>query len=331
MRIHIQNPPDDPAFTITPALWDEAAARAGAVAAGHHVTFAADPAGFAAAIGAAEALIGDKDVLRPLLAAPALSPRPPALRLVFVTNAGLDNLAPFDWLPPGAMLLNNSGTHATKAGEFGLMAVLMLASNIPAMVTDQRAGVWRKRWGRSVAGERLTVIGLGALGAAVASQAARLGMEVTGVRARPAPHPACVRVVGPDALDRVLPESTFLMLACPLTPATRGLLDRRRIFLLPRGAGVANIGRGGLLDQAALCDALEAGHLSGAVLDVFDPEPIPPGDRAWTTPNLIVSPHTAADDPATYLPNSLDIFFNNLCAIAAGQPPPNRFDPARGY
>ena len=326
MRIHIQNPPDDPAFTITRGLWDAATARAGTAASGHDVTFAADPVGFAAAIGAAEALIGDKDVLRPLL--PALAP---SLRLVFVTSAGLDNLAPFDWLPPGAMLLNNSGTHATKAGEFGLMAVLMLASNIPAMVTDQRAGVWRKRWGRGVAGERLTVIGLGALGAAVASQAARLGMAVTGVRARPAAHPACVRVVGPDALDGVLAESSFLLLACPLTPATRGLLDRRRIGLLPRGAGVANIGRGGLLDQAALCDALEAGHLSGAVLDVFDPEPVPPGDRIWTTPNLIVSPHTAADDPATYLPNSLDIFFNNLRAIAAGQPPPNRFDPARGY
>ncbi len=103
MRIHIQNPPDDPAFTITPALWAAAAARAGAASAGHDVSFADHRAGFAAAIGDAEALIGDKDVLRALLPAPA-----PLLRLVFVTNAGVDNLAPFDWLPPGALLLTTA-------------------------------------------------------------------------------------------------------------------------------------------------------------------------------------------------------------------------------
>ncbi|MDE2580699.1 MAG: D-2-hydroxyacid dehydrogenase [Rhodospirillales bacterium] len=326
MRIHVQNPPDDPAFTITPALWAAAAAAAGPAGAGHAVSFGTTPADFAAAIAEAEALVGDKDVLRALLPAPA-----PRLRVVFVANAGLDNLAPFDWLPPGAILLNNRGTHSVKAGEFGLMAVLMLASAIPAMVTDQRAGLWRKRWGRSVAGQRLTVVGLGALGGAVATQAARLGMVVTGVRARPAPHPACVAVVAAAALDAVLPASDVLVLACPLTAATRGLLDRRRIGLLPRHAGLVNIGRGPLLDQDALCDALDAGLLSGAVLDVFDPEPIPPGHRLWTTPNLIISPHTAADDPDTYLPRSLEIFFANLRALAAGKPAPTRFDPARGY
>jgi len=326
MRIHVQNPPDDPPFTVTPALWDAAAARAGAAGAGHAVSFGTTRADFAAAIAQAEALVGDKDVLRALL--PAAAPR---LRVVFVANAGVDNLAPFDWLPPGAILLNNRGTHAEKAGEFGLMALLMLLNGIPAMVTDQRAGVWRKRWGGLAAGRAVTVVGLGALGGAVAGQAARLGMVVTGVRAHPAPHPACATVVGTDAIESVLPGTDFLVLACPLTRATRGLLDRRRIGLLPRGAGVVNIGRGGLVAQAALCDALDAGQLSGAVLDVFDSEPVPPGDRIWTTPNLIVSPHTAADDPASYLPRSLDIFFAGLGALAAGRDPATRVDPARGY
>ncbi|MDE2007671.1 MAG: D-2-hydroxyacid dehydrogenase [Rhodospirillales bacterium] len=326
MRIHVQNPDEDPAFTVTEALWRDEAARAGAIGAGHRLSFATDRAGFAAAIAEAEILIGDKDVLRPLLPADA-----PRLRAVFVLNAGVDNLAPFDWLPPGAVLLNNSGTHARKAGEFGLMAILMLASGIPAMVTDQRAGIWRKRWGRGVAGAPLTVIGLGALGGAVAAQAARMGMAVTGVRARPAPHPDCVRVIGPEGLDAVLPGTDFLLLACPLTPATRGILDRRRISLLPHGAGVVNIGRGPLLDQAALCEALAAGRLGGAVLDVFEREPVPPADPVWTTPNLIMSPHTAADDPATYLPESLAIFFANLREMAAGRAPPNRVEPVRGY
>jgi phosphoglycerate dehydrogenase-like enzyme len=324
MRIHIQNPTDDPAFTITPALWRAAATRAGAL--GHQVGFADTAAGFAAAIGTAEVLVGDKDVLRPLLPAAA-----PALRAVFVTNAGVDNLAPFDWLPPGAALLNNRGTHAVKAGEFGLMAILMLASAIPAMVTDQRAGIWRKRWGHSVAGRRLVVLGLGTLGGAVATHAARLGMVVTGLRARPAPHPACAAVLGSDRLDAVLAETDVLLLACPLTKATHRVLDRRRIGLLPPAAGVVNIGRGALLDQEALCDALDAGLLAGAVLDVFEPEPLPPGHRIWRTRNLIVSPHTAADDPATYLPRSLDILFANLRALAAGAPLPNRVDVVAGY
>ncbi len=326
MRIHVQNPPDDPYFTITPDMWDAALTRAGEIARRHHVSFGDTEAAFAEAIGEAEALIGDKDVIR------ALMPRPaPRLRLLFVTNAGLDNLAPFDWLPPGVTLLNNRGTHTAKAGEFGIMALLMLANRVPEMVTHQRAGRWQKRWGTVLEGRRATVVGLGALGGSIAAQAARFGMLVTGVRTSPAPHPACAEVIAVAMLDRVLPDTEFLVLACPLTPATTRLIDRRRLSLLPAGAGVVNIGRGLLLDQEALCDALEAGALGGAVLDVFESEPIPPDHRLWSTRNLIISPHTAADDPDTYNPRSLDIFFENLHALQQGRPLPNRFDIERGY
>jgi phosphoglycerate dehydrogenase-like enzyme len=253
------------------------------------------------------------------------------LKLLFVTNAGLDRLAPFDWLPPGVILMNNRGTHAVKSGEFGIMAVLMLANQVPEMVTHQRAGHWHKLWGAVVTGQPITVVGLGALGGSIARHAAGFGMDVTGVRASPAPHPHCTRVIGTDQLDSVMPATRFLVLACPLTNATRGLIDRRRLELLPKSAGVVNIGRGELIDQDALCDRLDAGDLSGAVLDVFVPEPIPPGHRLWTTRNLIISPHTAADDPATYNSISLDLFLANARAWRDGLPMPNRFDIARGY
>ena len=154
------------------------------------------------------------------------------------------------------------------------MALLMLANRVPEMVTHQRAGRWQKLWGAVLDGRRVTVVGLGALGGAVATQAARFGMFVTGVRTRATPHPACAEVIAVAELDLVLPGTGFLILACPLTPATQGLIDRRRIGLLPAGAGVVNIGRGKLLDQDAMCDALDTGALSGAVLDVFEPEPI---------------------------------------------------------
>ena len=156
-------------------------------------------------------------------------------------------------------------------------------------------------------------------------------MTVTGVRANPAPHPHCAQVIGVEGWMRRCEAHEFLVLACPLTAATRGLIDRRRLGLLPADAGVVNIGRGELIDQDALCDRLDAGDLSGAVLDVFDPEPIPPGHRLWHTPNLIISPHTSADDPATYNRDQPGLVLRQLRAWRDGQPLPNRFDIARGY
>lgn len=322
MRVHIQNEPGD-AFAITPAIWDAACARAGA--AGHDATFADDLGAGRAELREAEALVGPASI-RALF--PAEAPR---LRVVFVTAAGLDRMAPFDWLPPAAVLLNNRGTHGAKAGEYGIMALLMLATGMPAFAADQRAERWTRRHGSVLQGRRVTVLGVGTLGGAVAAQAARFGLRVTGVRTRAEPHPSCERVAAVADLDRVLGESEFLVLAAPLTQATREVLDRRRIGLLPEGAGVVNIGRGALLDQDALCEALDAGRLGGAVLDVFVPEPVPPGHRLWTTRNLVMTPHVSADDPATYAPMSLDILLANLREMAAGRTPPNLFDPARGY
>lgn len=326
MRIHLQNPIDDQPFRFSRAMWDAAVARAPDIGPGHDVSIGHSADDFAAAIREAEALVCDIGIVRAWF--PCAAPR---LKLLFVTNAGLDGLAPFDMVPPGAVLLNNRGTHAVKSAEFGIMALLMLAHRVPAMVTHQRAGRWQPLWGTVLAGKRLTVVGLGTLGGGTAARAVLFGMHVTGVRASPRPHPDCQRVVAATELDSVLPGTDFLLLACPLTPATRGLMDRRRLALLPRGAGVANIGRGALLDQDALCDLLDAGHLSGAVLDVFTPEPIPPGHRLWSTPNLVVSPHTSADDPDTYNPRSLDIFLDNLRAWRDNRALPNAFDIGRGY
>ncbi|MGA3001622.1 MAG: D-2-hydroxyacid dehydrogenase [Acetobacteraceae bacterium] len=326
MRIHLQNPVDDRLFDFSETMWDAAVARAPDAGSGHVVSIGRTDPDFALAMTEAEALICDVSVIKTQFPCPT-----PRLQLLFVTNAGLDRLAPFDWLPPRVILMNNRGTHAAKSGEFGIMAVLMLANRVPEMVTFQRAGRWHKLWGAVVTAQPITIVGLGTLGGAVARHAAGFEMAVTGVRANPAPHPHCARVIGVEELDAALRGTRFLVLACPLTDATRGLIDRRRLDLLPEGAGVVNIGRGELIDQEALCDRLDAGQLSGAVLDVFDPEPIPPGHRLWNTRNLIISPHTSADDPATYNAISLDLFLENLSAWRNGQPLPNRFDIARGY
>ena len=332
MRIHLQSHPSGGNFPLTPEQWDVAAARAPDVSGGHAVSFGDTPEAFAAAIGEAEIVITQTAAAAELFPAPALFPAAaPRLRLIYVTSAGLEKLAPFTWLPDGVQLLNNRGAHAAKAGEYGIMALLMLANRMPAFATAQREGRWAQQHGAVLAGREVVVVGLGTLGGSTAEHAARFGMRVIGVRTRAEPHPACTRVVATSELDRVLPDAEFLVLAPPLTGATRNLLDRRRIALLPQGAGVVNMGRGALLDQDALLDALDAGRLSGAVLDVFVPEPIPPGHRLWTTPNLVITPHMSADDPNTYNPRSLDIFFENLRALREGRGLPNRFDVARGY
>ena len=325
MRVHIHNDLSDPLYVISRAHWDAAVARAGEIGRGHAVSIGASDHEFSPAIGETEALITcPPAILRHFPAAA------PALRLIFVTVAGLDRLAPFDWLPPGVALLNNRGAHA-KGGEFAIMAVLMLVNHLPGLIALQWAHRWDQLHGGVLAGRRLTVIGLGTLGGSAAAHAAHFGMHVTGVRARPESHAACNRVVTTADLDGVLRDTEFLVLACPLTAATRNLIDRRRLSLLPRGAGVINIGRGAVLDQDAVCDLLDEGHLGGAVLDVFAAEPVPPGHRLWATPNLIVTPHVSSDDPANYIPRSLDIFFANLQALREGRKLPNQVDLARGY
>jgi glyoxylate/hydroxypyruvate reductase len=324
MRIHIQNDPADPLFEITRAQWDAALARAGEPP--HAVTIGSADADFRAALPDAEAMVVATNTVRALFPADA-----PKLRLLSCVSAGLDRLAPFDWLPHGVTLLNNSGTHGEKAGQYVLMALLMLANRMPEIAADQQAQRWQKRYGGLLRERRVTVIGLGDLGGHAAADAARFGMRVTGVRTRATPHAACERVVAIDALDTVLPETDFLVLATPLTDATRNLMTRARLALLPRGAALINIGRGALIEQDALCDMLDAGHLSGAVLDVFVPEPVPPGHRLWTTRNLVMTPHVSCDDPTIYNERSLDIFLANLRADREGKALPNRFDTARGY
>lgn len=325
MHIHIQNLPGILGEPIRRDEWDGAAHRAGLPVDRYTVTIGDTVEAFADAIATVDVLVTATRATQVLFPANA-----PNLKMMFCTSAGLDAV-PFADLPPGVQVLNNRGVHGPKAGEYGIMALLMLANHIPSFVTSQRAGQWSRLKATIMAGRTVTIVGLGSLGGAVASHAAQFGMRVTGVRNNPADHPACERVVATAALDDVLPGTEFLVLACPLTEQTRNLLDRRRIGLLPPGAGVINIGRGPLLDQDAICDALEQGALGGAVLDVFTPEPVPPGHRLWSVPNMIMTPHMSSDDHLAYNARSLDIFIENLRAFERGDALPNLFDRARGY
>ncbi|MGH7121960.1 MAG: D-2-hydroxyacid dehydrogenase [Acetobacteraceae bacterium] len=325
-RVHIQNDAGNPLFAITAAQWRDAVTRAGENPADYAPSFGDTLAELRAAASAAEALIAPPGPLAASLPLVA-----PALQLIFCTTAGVDALAPFERLPRGVTLVCNRGIHGEKAGEYAIMAILMLAMHLPALIGAQGRSMWEPRYTSTLAGRRVTVLGLGTLGAAAAARARSFAMSVTGISLRGRDHPACQRTLPASKLDDVLPESEFLLLACPLTKLTRGILNDRRLSLLPPAAGVVNIGRGALIVEDALADLLVAGHLGGAVLDVFASEPLAPTHRFWRTPNLLVTPHISADDPTTYNQRTLDRFLTALAAVRRGEAPRNLVDRARGY
>ena len=325
MRVLIQNDPDDPVFRITPEQWHEAAAGAPA----HEVSFGSTAEDFAGIRDTVELLVGPVAALRRLARTGRLAA--PRLRLVFVTAAGVDRLAPFDWLPDRVPLLNNRGAHGSKAGEYVAMAALLLAARLPALLAAQREGRWLRLPTPALAGRHAVVIGTGDLGSAGAGRLRAFDVRVTGVNTRGTPHAACDATAPVAALNTLLPEADLVVLACPLTQHTRGMLDRRRLGLLRSASGVVNIGRGALLDHEALCDLLDAERLAGAVLDVFPVEPLPPEHRIWRTRNLIATPHQSCDDPTTYNRRSLGILFANLLAWQTGAALPNQVDLTRGY
>ncbi|HQT63340.1 MAG: hydroxyacid dehydrogenase [Acidocella sp. 20-57-95] len=323
MHIHFHDSLDHEKLPVQPAEWDAAAKRAGKLGEGHVVTFSTD---FDSVRDEVEVIIAPPYRLQQINMHSA-----PKLKLIQSTYAGMDSLYPFDIIPRTAMLLNNRGVHGKRAGEYCAMAILMLTNKMPLFATQQRQKHWQRAIGSLANRQRITIVGLGAIGTGAAHWARQLGMHITGIRHGNTPHPDCDATFSMDKLDEVLPTTDILLLACPLTPLTTNLLSRERIALLPSGAGVINVGRGKLVEQEALCDALDAGRLGGAVLDVFAVEPIPPTDRIWTTINMVITPHMSADDPLAYNADTLDIFFENLAAYLAGKTPPTLVDLTKGY
>jgi phosphoglycerate dehydrogenase-like enzyme len=260
-----------------------------------------------------------------------LARRAPQLKWIQLTGAGVEHLLPLDWLPPGLELTNCSGVHGPKVAEFATMALLMLHAHMPFFATRQRAHRWDKRASTLIAGGTAVVLGLGGMGGSVAGAARRLGLKVIGVNRTGRPHRACERTFPVSRLSSVLPQADFLFLAAPLTAASRGLIGRKELALMKPSAGLVNVGRGGLVDEASLMAALRRGKLAGAILDVVANEPLPVKSPLWDTPNLLIVPHVSSDDAQAYMPRNFDLFFRNCRRYLAGRALMNRIDPELEY
>jgi len=254
------------------------------------------------------------------------------LKWCHATGAGVDHLLPLDaWLPKGAAITNNSGINAPRTMESAMMSILMLNSRMPEIYGLQKARKWRQTFTSVVAGKTLLVIGTGGMGMGAVRAGKTLGMEVIGVRRSGKAQRGIDKMFPTGKLDQVLPRADIVFITCPLTAETRGLIGKKQFGLMKKIAGLVNFGRGAVVDAKALKAALTAGEISGALMDVFDPEPYPSSGPLWNCPNLIMTPHCLSDDEEHYLPRTLDLVFENVGRLLAGKKLKNRVDLKRAY
>jgi len=250
-------------------------------------------------------------------------------RAIFNLGAGVDAIGDLDRLASGVPLirLDDAGM-AEQMIEYVTYAALRCYRDFDAYAEQQRAALWRPRPRHSKLKFVIGVLGAGVLGSAVATALAGLGFTVR-VWSRSRKEIAGVAsFAGTDELARFLAETRFLACLLPLTARTANLLDRERLALLPRGAYVVNVSRGGLLVDADLLALLDAGHLAGALLDVFRDEPLPREHRFWHHPRITVTPHVSA---ATLVQASAEQIADKIRRLNAGLPVAGVVDRARGY
>ena len=255
----------------------------------------------------------------------------PNLKWIHCISAGIDHLLPLDWMFKGLVLTNNSGVHSKKAGEYGLMSVLMLQNHLPKIITNQKNKKFVSLFSNPIAGKTIIVVGTGSLGGAMIRLLAPLGPNIIGVNRKGRAVEGCSKVITVDKIDSVLPEADILYLATPETPETKNLISRERLDLLKPSCGVVNIGRQSSIDYDALCEKLKTEKIAGAVLDVFGKEPIESDSKLWEIPNLIITPHVSADDGESYVRLTLELFVKNLKLFIANKPPVNQIDKKLGY
>ncbi|MXV60749.1 NAD(P)-binding domain-containing protein [Natronorubrum sp. JWXQ-INN-674] len=246
------------------------------------------------------------------------------LRWVQALSAGTDSYDRDALAARDIALTSVSGVHAKPIGQQVLGYLLHFERRFDRAVAQQRRREWERHSGGELGDRTIGIVGVGAIGSQVADYCSTFDARVIGTKRDPSDVPESVDAIyGSDDLESVLEESDYLVLACPLTEATRGLIDADALATLSDDAVVVNIARGEVVDQSALVDALEADALSGAALDVFEEEPLPEASPLWNRDDVIVTPHMAGSTPH-YWERCADIFVENYDRFRSGDELENR-------
>jgi glyoxylate/hydroxypyruvate reductase A len=260
---------------------------------------------------------------------PGLLASLPNLAMIASLPAGLDHLFRDPELPADVPITRSMPTDGDPVmTETVVLHVLRHHRQLPQYLVQQQHREWKKLPQPSAAERGVGILGIGTLGRPAAEALVGMGFDVAGWSRSPKRIDGVHSFVGEDELDAFLARTDILVSMLPTTSATTGLLDARALAQLPEGAAVINVGRGPVLDAAALLAALDAGHLSGATLDVFDKEPLPEDDPLWTHERVTVMPHVAT---STNPRRAAAVVVENLRRLDAGEPLVNLVDRAAGY
>jgi phosphoglycerate dehydrogenase-like enzyme len=288
------------------------------------------PAAVADALPQAEALLvwsAGRDLVREVFT------RAPKLRWVHSRAAGLDTLLFPELIDSPVPLTNSSGVYSRSLGEFVAAAVLYFAKDFPRMRRNQAAQRWETFDVDETHGATMGIVGYGDIGRACARLAQALGMRVLALRRRPEMSqgdPLVDEALGNDRLHELMARSDYVVVAAPLTPDTRGLVDAAAIAAMKPTGVLVNVGRGAVIDEQALVDALQRRAIRGAALDVFTQEPLPAGHPFWAMEQVLMSPHTA-DHTATWIDDAMRFFVANLERFTRGEGLLNVVEKRLGY
>lgn len=258
----------------------------------------------------------------------------PALEWLQTNSAGVEAYIQPGVLAGDTLLTNATGAYGLAIAEHMLGMLLELFKKLELYRDAQKSGAWQSQGAvKAVYGSTVLVLGMGDIGGEFAARCKALGAKVIGVRRSPRPCPEYADEVHLlEDLDSLLPQADVVAITLPGTDATRGLMSRERLAKMKEGAVLLNVGRGFIVDTEALCDALERGHLSGAGVDVTDPEPLPPTHRLWNIPTAVVTPHISGFYHLRETHERIvGIFLENLRHFQAGEPLRNLVDFATGY
>jgi phosphoglycerate dehydrogenase-like enzyme len=244
------------------------------------------------------------------------------LRWVHMFSAGVETALTPELRAGSVILTNSRGAHGIPIAEHVMGMILAHERALPFLWANQARREWKRPAAREIWGRTIGILGLGGIGREIALRAGAFGLRVLAVRrtaGAQTPPDGVAGLFGPDQLPSFLAELDYLVVAVPLTSATRGMIGRRELAVMKPDALIVNVARGLVIDEEALIAALRAGEIRGALLDVFCREPLPPESPLWDLPNVMISPHSSAVSDRT-VDRCMDIFLDNLERFLGGRP-----------